>query len=144
MWPQPGAPGRVDPDHGGAASPGLAARVNRDLLEQALRNLGENAAKHTAAGRVVTCNEHDNPDLFWASRGGGGGNFGVATAFTFRVFPVDQVSTFMLEWPWEHAQTLAEIWQQTAPHAPDESISEELFVRMTEFVARLVGTVGTS
>jgi acetylornithine deacetylase/succinyl-diaminopimelate desuccinylase-like protein len=33
---------------------------------------------------------------------------------------------------------------QSAPHAPDESISEELFVRMTEFVARLVGTVGTS
>ncbi len=77
----------------------------------------------TAAGRVVTCNEHDNPDLFWASRGGGGGNFGVATAFTFRVFPVDQVSTFILEWPWEHAQTLAEIWQQTAPHAPDELFS---------------------
>ena len=32
---------------------GLAARVNRDLLEQALRNLGENAAKHTAGGHVV-------------------------------------------------------------------------------------------
>jgi signal transduction histidine kinase/HAMP domain-containing protein len=33
--------------------PVLAANVNRDLLEQALRNLGENAAKHTLAGRVV-------------------------------------------------------------------------------------------
>ena len=32
---------------------GLAANVNRDLLEQALRNLGENAAKHTPSGRVV-------------------------------------------------------------------------------------------
>jgi signal transduction histidine kinase/HAMP domain-containing protein len=32
---------------------GLAAHVNRDLLEQALRNLGENAAKHTARGHVV-------------------------------------------------------------------------------------------
>jgi len=31
----------------------LAASVNRDLLEQALRNLGENAAKHTPSGRVV-------------------------------------------------------------------------------------------
>ncbi len=31
----------------------LAANVNRDLLEQALRNLGENAAKHTPSGRVV-------------------------------------------------------------------------------------------
>ncbi len=34
-------------------TPGLAANVNRDLLEQALRNLGENAARHTLAGRVV-------------------------------------------------------------------------------------------
>ena len=33
--------------------PGLVATVNRDLLEQALRNLGENAAKHTPSGRVV-------------------------------------------------------------------------------------------
>ena len=32
---------------------GLAAQANRDLLEQALRNLGENAAKHTARGSVV-------------------------------------------------------------------------------------------
>jgi signal transduction histidine kinase/HAMP domain-containing protein len=34
-------------------TPEVAANVNRDLLEQALRNLGENAAKHTLAGRVV-------------------------------------------------------------------------------------------
>ncbi|HXR12195.1 MAG TPA: ATP-binding protein, partial [Gaiellaceae bacterium] len=34
-------------------APGLAANVNRDLLEQALRNLGENAARHTPSGRVV-------------------------------------------------------------------------------------------
>src|SRR6266536_2598665 len=33
--------------------PDLAANVNRDLLEQALRNLGENAAKHTPEGRVA-------------------------------------------------------------------------------------------
>jgi two-component system phosphate regulon sensor histidine kinase PhoR len=33
--------------------PDLAARVNRDLLEQALRNLGENAVNHTRAGHIV-------------------------------------------------------------------------------------------
>jgi len=45
------------PGHGVAleieCSPGLAATVNRDLLEQVLRNLGDNAAKHTREGRVV-------------------------------------------------------------------------------------------
>ena len=34
-------------------APDLAANVNRDVLEQALRNLGENAARHTPSGRVV-------------------------------------------------------------------------------------------
>jgi FAD/FMN-containing dehydrogenase len=77
----------------------------------------------TAEGRALPCDQRDHPDLFWASRGGGGGNFGVATSFTFRVFPVDQVSTFMLEWPWEHAQALTDVWQQTAPYTPDELFS---------------------
>jgi signal transduction histidine kinase/HAMP domain-containing protein len=46
---QPHAGVSIDVD----VPPGLAVEANRDLLEQALRNLGENAAKHTARGSVV-------------------------------------------------------------------------------------------
>ncbi|KAH8688636.1 oxidoreductase [Talaromyces proteolyticus] len=40
----------------------------------------------TADGTLVTANNHQNPDLFWALRGGGGGTFGVVVSVTMRVF----------------------------------------------------------
>jgi FAD/FMN-containing dehydrogenase len=42
----------------------------------------------TADGKVRRVGEHDEPDLFWAIRGGGG-NFGVATSFEYRLHPLD-------------------------------------------------------
>ncbi len=44
----------------------------------------------TADGRFVTCDQERNADLFWAIRGGGG-NFGVVTAFEYRLHPVGEV-----------------------------------------------------
>ncbi|KAI2641176.1 putative oxidoreductase [Xylaria nigripes] len=44
-----------------------------------------------ANGSLVTANESNNPDLFWALRGGGGGTFGVVTHVTLRTYPDDPV-----------------------------------------------------
>lgn len=52
----------------------------------------------TASGEVLRCNEWDNADLFWACRGGGGGNFGINTSFTFQTFPVDDLTVFRIVW----------------------------------------------
>jgi FAD/FMN-containing dehydrogenase len=77
----------------------------------------------TADGRVRTCNENVNSDLFWACRGGGGGNFGVVTGFVFKTHPVSTVTTYNASWPWRRAGRVVDAWQRWAPEAPDELFS---------------------
>jgi hypothetical protein len=73
----------------------------------------------TADGRLLTCDASHNADLFWACRGGGGGNFGVVTELTFATHPVAMVSRYEIEWPWAQAEQAVTAWQAFAPHAPD-------------------------
>lgn len=73
-----------------------------------------------ANGRLVTCDASHEPDLFWALRGGGGGNFGVVTSFTFRTYQLDALAVFTIRWPWSSAASMVDAWQHWAPSAPDE------------------------
>jgi FAD/FMN-containing dehydrogenase len=74
----------------------------------------------TADGRAVTASETENPDLFWALHGGGG-NFGVATAFEFRLHPLGPlVLAGLLAWPGDAAADVARVYRDLAFDAPDE------------------------
>ena len=77
----------------------------------------------TADGRALVCDARRNADLFWACRGGGGGNFGIATSFTFQTHRVNGGSYFFASFPWSHAADVVAAWQRWAPHAPDELFS---------------------
>src|SRR5262249_19160047 len=72
----------------------------------------------TADGRVLTCDDSTHEGLFWALRGGGGGNFGVVTSFRFKTHPLDRLTTFALSWPWSRAADVLDAWQAWAPSAP--------------------------
>jgi hypothetical protein len=73
----------------------------------------------TADGQTVVCNANEHADLYWACRGGGGGNFGIVTRLVFRTHPVDRVATYTMQWPWADARRVVQAWQTFAPHAPD-------------------------
>ncbi len=75
----------------------------------------------TADGTVHQCGPNQDEDLYWACRGGGGGNFGVVTSFEFRTQPIPEAITlFTLEWPWGAAGDVLDAWLQWIPSAPDE------------------------
>ncbi len=73
-----------------------------------------------ADGRIVTCDAQHESDLFWGLRGGGGGNLGIVTSFTFQTHAVSSLTLFTLRWPWSSAATVINAWQHWGPQGPDE------------------------
>lgn len=72
-----------------------------------------------ADGKLITVNAGENPELFWALRGGGG-NFGVATSFEYRLHPVSQVLGGMVLHPLERAEQALRFLREFTETAPDE------------------------
>jgi FAD/FMN-containing dehydrogenase len=90
------------------------------------RKLGLTCDRLTAA-RVVTADSvlrtvsaAWEPDLFWALRGGGGGNLGIVTSFTFSTAPAPDLTVFSLRFPAGSVAGVLGAWQAWAPAAPDE------------------------
>ncbi len=74
----------------------------------------------TASGELVRASETDHPDLFWAIRGGGG-NFGVVTAFEFRLHEVGpEVLSGLVIHPLDDAHTVLRFYRDFVARAPDE------------------------
>lgn len=72
-----------------------------------------------ADGRFVTADAAQNADLFWAVRGGGG-NFGVVTAFKLKLHPVSTVIAGPSVWPIEFAAEAMRFYRDLISQAPEE------------------------
>ena len=73
----------------------------------------------TAAGEILHVDATTHPDLFWALRGGGG-NFGVATAFTYRLHPVQTVTGGLIAHPIDAAPELLRFYRDAVADASDD------------------------
>ena len=70
-----------------------------------------------ADGSQVTASADENPDLFWAIRGGGG-NFGVVTEFTFQAHPLETIVGGPTFWAIEDTDVLLSAYREWLPSAP--------------------------
>ena len=76
----------------------------------------------TADGRLVRTDRDNEPELFWALRGGGG-SFGVVTALEFALYPIREVYAGAMFWPFERADEILHAWRQWVETVPDELTS---------------------
>jgi FAD/FMN-containing dehydrogenase len=74
----------------------------------------------TADGTLRKVSAQDEPDLLWALRGGGGGNAGVVTSFTFSTEAAPTVTVFSVHFPTGAAADVVGSWQTWMGGAPDE------------------------
>ena len=86
----------------------------------------------TAAGDVLTASATENEDLFWGVRGGGG-NFGIVTAFEFRLHPVGPgVLGGKVVHPLQEARRALEFYHEYSRTAPDELSADAFFLTSPE------------
>jgi len=72
-----------------------------------------------ADGSFVTASAEENPDLYWALRGGGG-NFGVVTSFLFQAHPVNTIYGGPTLWELDQAADVLRLYRNFLPQAPED------------------------
>lgn len=73
----------------------------------------------TASGDLVRTDWANEPELFWALRGGGG-SFGIVTAIEFNLFPITEVYAGILWFPVDRATEILKVWRSWTDGLPDE------------------------
>jgi len=103
---------------GGFTLGGGFGRLNRKY-GLAIDNL-RSAEIITADGKIRTVDKDQDPELFWAIRGGGG-NFGVVTKFEFQLHPFDRnVLSGSIVWPFDQARDVLEFYAEWSAGLSDE------------------------
>ena len=112
---------RRDLCYGGDERAGAGRRDRRRRQGSGLTgDVMESVQMVTADGRLLTCDAGHNPDRYWASRGGGGGNLGVAVPSVSG--PTHAGGHDLLPaWPWAKAAKALRAWQAVA-HDPGRDV----------------------
>lgn len=74
--------------------------------------------------KVIKVNDQSFPDLFWALRGSGGGNYGLVMSFTYEVTPIPPLVLFDLIYPFSSFTPVFTLWQNFAPGTTNNLTTE--------------------
>ena len=85
----------------------------------------------TADGRFLTASANENADLFWGIRGGGG-NFGIATSFEYRLHPIGPVLGGIVAYPFDRAKEVLNLFREFTISAPDEMASGIVLISLPD------------
>ncbi len=90
---------------------------------------------------TIIADENNNPDLLWALRGAGNGNFGIVTSLTYRIHPLTQTAYITATWPGlDDLPAVFDTWQRSAPYADDRLTSQ---LEITRAETKLVGLLAS-
>nr|UDO47133.1 fad/fmn-containing dehydrogenase [Pandoravirus massiliensis] len=144
-------PGGLIVPMGTCANVGVAGLVQGGGVGFLMRRWGLTCDSLVAAevvladGSLVRADAYGpHADLFWAMRGAGGGNFGIATRFVFATRHLTTVLLFEIAFDWADAVVVADAWQRWAPHAPTRLTSQLGFVPPTPSVTTTITTTTTT
>jgi FAD/FMN-containing dehydrogenase len=85
-----------------------------------------------ASGRVLNASEHENADLFWGLRGGGG-NFGIVTAITYQLHPLGPtVLGGSLVYEWKRVRDAVRLYAEFSAAAPDALCTDAALITMPD------------
>jgi FAD/FMN-containing dehydrogenase len=98
-------------------------------------------ASGSGGADAIVADEENNPDLLWALRGAGNGNFGIVTSLTYKVHPLTQAIYVVAKWPGlDDLQEVFEEWQRCAPYAENRLTSQlEIHRDETQLISVLAG-----
>ena len=85
-----------------------------------------------ANGQVLNASEHENADLFWGLRGGGG-NFGIVTAITYQLHPLGPtVLAGSLVYEWKRVRDAVRLYAECSADAPDALCTDAALITMPD------------
>ena len=111
--------------HGRCKAVGVAGLILGGGIGFNMRNKGLSCDSLVATrivlanGDVITASATENPEVFWAVRGAGGGNFGIHTQFVVKMFRVTEVTYFRIQWT-SKLESIFDAFQDIALAAPPE------------------------